>query len=77
MKAAAMESLWQYLESLSLSDRNRKWLAGKLLETDVKDEDHVTKEEVIADIREGLKEVALYREGKLELKTLEEVLNEI
>ena len=77
MRAAAMESLWQYLESLSLSDRNRKWLAGKLLETDVKDEDHVTKEEVIADIREGLKEVALYREGKLELKTLEEALNEI
>ena len=72
-----MESLWQYLESLSLSDRNRKWVAGKLLETDVKDEDHVTKEEVIADIREGLKEVALYREGKLELKTLEEALNEI
>ena len=27
-----MENLWRYIESLSLSERNRQWLAGKLLE---------------------------------------------
>ena len=27
-----MESLWRYIDSLSLSKRNREWLAGKLLE---------------------------------------------
>ena len=30
--SASMESLWRYIESLSLSERNRQWLAGKLLE---------------------------------------------
>ena len=30
--SASMESLWRYIDSLSLSKRNREWLAGKLLE---------------------------------------------
>ena len=30
--SASMESLWRYIDSLSLSKRNRQWLAGKLLE---------------------------------------------
>ena len=25
--SASMESLWRYIESLSLSERNRQWLA--------------------------------------------------
>ena len=35
------------------------------------------KEEILEDIRQGLEEVKLYREGKLELKTLEEALHEL
>ena len=35
------------------------------------------KEELLKKIDAGLKEVKLYKEGKLELKTLEEALNEL
>lgn len=62
--SASMESLWQYIQSLSLSDRNREWLAAKLLEgtgrKQVKDEEeteYISKEEVLAKIDEGLKDV--------------------
>lgn len=30
--SASMENLLRYIDSLSLSKRNREWLAGKLLE---------------------------------------------
>lgn len=32
MSTAQIESLWQYIQTLSLSQRNRKWLAAQLLE---------------------------------------------
>lgn len=32
MATAATNKLWAYIESLSLSRRDRSWLAGKLLE---------------------------------------------
>ena len=48
-----MESLWRYIESLSLSERNRQWLAGKLLENPdpqhtlgEPQEEYISKEEV-------------------------------
>ena len=37
--SASMESLWQYIQSLSLSERNRIWLADKLLEGTRKEEE--------------------------------------
>ncbi len=40
MKVAAnLESLWQYIHSLSLSERNRKWLAKRLIENPVMSEE--------------------------------------
>ena len=43
-----MESLWQYIQSLSLSDRNKKWLAEKLVEdTKADDTEYISKEEMI------------------------------
>ncbi len=32
MSTIQIESLWQYIQSLSLSKKNRKWLAERLLE---------------------------------------------
>lgn len=32
MTTAAMNGLWQYLQTLSLTDKNRRWLAEKLIE---------------------------------------------
>ena len=60
--SASMESLWQYIQSLSLSERNREWLAGTLLEgmghTVEEDKtEYVSKEDVLAGIDAGLKDV--------------------
>lgn len=49
--SASMESLWQYIQSLSLSERNRIWLADKLLEGTRKEEketEYISKEEILA-----------------------------
>lgn len=62
--SASMESLWRYIESLSLSERNRQWLAGKLLENPdpqhtlgEPQEEYISKEEVLAKIDAGLKDM--------------------
>lgn len=42
-----------------------------------KEEEEITKEEVLAEIDAGLKEVKLSMEGKLEVKTAREFINEL
>lgn len=42
-----------------------------------KEEEEITKEEVLAGIDAGLKEVKLSMEGKLEVKTARELINEL
>ena len=42
-----------------------------------KEEEEITKEEVLAGIDAGLKEVKLSMEGKLEVKTAREYINEL
>ena len=42
-----------------------------------KEEEQITKEEVLAGIDAGLKEVKLSMEGKLEVKTAREFINEL
>ena len=34
MSTAQIEGLWQYIQTLSLSKRNKKWLAERLLENE-------------------------------------------
>lgn len=57
--SASMESLWKYIQSLSLSERNREWLAERLLEGTKKEDakDAISKEEVLAGIDRGLKDM--------------------
>lgn len=47
--------------------------------TKVKEEEEpcMTKAEILQNIDEACKELKLYKEGKIELKTLEEVINEL
>ena len=77
MKATiSMDSLWQMIQSLST--QNKKWLSDKLIQDLHEEKDkRISKEELLAKIDNGLKEIRLYQEGKLELKTLEEALDEI
>ena len=43
----------------------------------VKDEETISKEEILAGIAEGLREVRLAHEGKIKMTTAEEFLNEL
>ena len=75
--SASMESLWQYIQSLSLSERNRIWLADKLLEGTRKEEEeteYISKEEILAGIDAGLKDMKAGRTRPAE-ELLEEFRN--
>ena len=65
MTSVALNNLWTYLQGLSLSQKDRNWLAGKLAmpANDAKKEDQtlVSKEEFIASLERGEEE---YRQGK-------------
>ena len=69
-------------ELLSLNDkemlnRGKNYLKRlKKMEAE-KEEEEITKEEVLAGIDAGLKEVKLSMEGKLEVKTAREFINEL
>ena len=69
-------------ELLSLNDkemlnRAKNYLKRlKKMEAE-KEEEEITKEEVLAGIDAGLKEVKLSMEGKLEVKTAREFINEL
>ena len=69
-------------ELLSLNDKemlNRVKIYLKRLKKmeAEKEEEEITKEEVLAGIDAGLKEVKLSMEGKLEVKTAREFINEL
>ena len=68
-----MESLWRYIESLSLSERNRQWLAGKLLENP---DPHISKEEVLEMIDSGLIDIKAGRTSSAR-EVLEELRHEL
>lgn len=76
-----MESLWTYIQSLSLSKKNKRWLADRLIsstnEGERLDREQAKKEELAADLEQSCREALLYKEGKIELLTLSEALDEI
>ena len=78
MKASiSMESLWQAIQSLPL--KNKEWLSSKLIE-DIRDEkalEYISKEEVLEGIRKGLMDVQEARKNGKQLKTLQEVIDEL
>lgn len=58
--SAAMENLWLYLQSLPKS--NKKWLSEKLIE-DLEEQkaETISKEEILAGIDRGLKDIKVGR----------------
>lgn len=83
MKASiSLDGLLQFILSLSLSASNKRWLGEKLLEearkeVEAEESEFISKEEVLAGIDAGLREVKLTREGKLKAKTAREFLYEL
>ena len=70
----SLDCLWQTIQSLSLS--NRKWLANKLQE-DIRESEeereYISKEEILAGIDAGLKDLKAERKRPIEelIKELE------
>ncbi len=72
----SLDSLWATIQSLSFN--NRKWLADKLQENLREEEtEYINKEEILAGIDAGLKDLKLMREGKLNVISAEEFLEEL
>ena len=78
MKAIiSLEGIWQFLQSLNLSNRSKEWLADKLIEStyDKKEEiEYISKEEILAGIDAGLKDMKAGRTRPAE-ELLEELRN--
>ena len=73
--SAAMENLLLYLQSLPKS--NRKWLSDKLIEGLHEEEETISKDEILAGIDRGLKEMMERKRTGRKAKTLEELINEL
>ena len=75
MNAVSMNNLWTYLQGLSLTASNRKWLAERLVEPENK--------EVMSDqdIKEGLTEAFSkldgIKQGNVKTRSAEELLYEL
>ncbi len=74
------DSLWQLIQTLS--PRNRDWLLDKLQadahEREAAEEtEYISKEELLAGIDAGLKELKLKREGKLKTISFDELIEEL
>lgn len=74
-KQSLIEAILQ-IEDLHALERLRKYL-NRLHPASKAEEDTISKEEILAGIDAGLKEVKLSMEGKLKLKTARELLNEL
>ena len=78
MKATiSLEGIWQFLQSLNLSNRSKEWLADKLIEStyDKKEDiEYISKEEILAGIDAGLKDMKAGRTRPAE-ELLEELRN--
>ena len=73
--SAAMENLWLYLQSLPKS--NKKWLSEKLIEDlKMQDKETISKEEILAGIDRGLKDMKAGRTRPAD-EFLEELRNGI
>lgn len=81
IQAAQNEIIRQVLntQDIHLLDRIRKLFANKEANQAcmVQEEPCMTKEEILSGFDNALHELKSYREGKLELKPLEDVLNEL
>ena len=76
---ATMEGIWAMLETLSLSNRNKKWLSDKLLVSIPKKEKTYSKEdqEILDGFREALYELEEIKAGRAKAIPLEEAIAQI
>ena len=73
MTTVALNNLWTYINGLSLKQKDRKWLAGKLLEPIEVDAETKRQQEFVKEsLYRALDEVERAKRGEIKMKTLEE-----
>lgn len=83
MKASiSLEGLLQFILSFSLSASNKRWLGEKLLEeaekeTETEGSEFISKEEVLAGIDAGLREMQERRRSGRKAKTLDALIDKL
>ena len=75
MTTFALNNLWTYIEGLSLKQKDREWLAGKLLEPSAENLKTRQQQEYVKEtLTRALKEVERAKRGELNMMTEEEFL---
>lgn len=77
MTAVALNNLWSYLQGLSLSQRDRNWLAGKLVEPVDDAKTAKQKAFVKESLYRALDEVERGKRGEIKMMTLEDFEEEL
>ena len=75
MTTMALNNLWSYLQGLKLAQKDRNWLAGKLLEASNEDIETRHQQELVKEsLYSALNEVEAAKRGEIEMMTEEEFL---
>ncbi len=79
MNSASLNNLWQYLEGLSLSKGNRRWLAERLMGNDMAEDGKcvMNDDEIKEGISVAFSQLKEVKSGKRETRSVEELLNEL
>lgn len=77
MSTIQIEGLWQYIQTLSLSARNKKWLAERLVESTVSSKGDPVKETFLSDISVAASQARNIANGTTEGKDAFDLLNEL
>ena len=79
MNSVSLNNLWQYLEGLSLSKGNRRWLAERLMENDMAEDGKcvMNDDEIKEGISVAFSQLKEVKSGKRETRSVEELLNEL
>jgi len=75
MNAVSMNNLWNYLQGLSLTASNRKWLAERLVEPEQKSV--MTDEEIKEGLKTAFAQLKEVEEGKRLTRNADELLYEL
>ena len=78
MTTFALNNLWTYLQGLSLSQKDRNWLAGKLIEPTSDDAKTAKQKAFVKEsLCRALDEVERAKRGEIKMMTEEEFLDEL
>ena len=77
MNTVAMNNLWTYLQGLSLTAKNKKWLSERLIEPKAVDMPVMTDEEIKDGLNLAFMHMKEVNEGKRLTRDINELLNEL